>query len=455
MYAPPIHHHPPHTHTQTEAKGGFFDLRPESVRQRKFQKQLIQSPVQLKPVPIQLHSNGCDCPACQGKLMQGKFRGRVIQRNVIWWYDLTEGQQGWKESDPALLTKYRPANDYDVGKDGANKDAKTKGYDDPSLIPFYIKKKTKRALRSGHTKLEGEDDPGIVNLPQKERNVPIHSHRNAMTRMLDRMGRVMLEGMSKSHQTPHLAVAMIGGKLHIAGNTGKRYVTDKQKTDAWNKVVGVAKGTDTSSNVVDQKKLQALTRGDYQKSHPDLEDDLNELQKILQTGKPDPVWKNVGIKSPNKGKSAVPGKSTTGSIHGEMELLNNVKAQIQKDGPNKLPVTVPFNIGGIKRDCIWCHYAYEVFNDKIAKPAKYEVRSGGTHANPYPGWQAPKWMLDTSGAETAMKTEVDKVKGFVFNTTTHTVDKEKVKTGTIDMTHGAPGGSHEGYESGSDVEDEI
>lgn len=51
-------------------------------------------------------------------------------------------------------------------------------------------------------------------------------------------------------------------------------------------------------------------------------------------------------------------------------------------------------MGGVKKACRGCQWAFEAVNEYIGRPRGYEVEAAGTHDQFFPGWVMPEWMKD-------------------------------------------------------------
>ncbi|MEV7659991.1 DUF4157 domain-containing protein [Streptomyces anulatus] len=220
----------------------------------------------------------------------------------------------------------------------------------------------------------------------------VHSEVDVTTRMLNRMSRVMMgakydEPGSMSLGavgSPHLALTLIDGQVHIAGNTGMKA---GKRTAAMDRLNEQAL---RSSDGHDEKKLASLLDEDYLNEHPDHAEDLRAMVNAVR----DPQqlqWANTGNKAPGGGK-----------IHGEMALLDKVKTAMEAK-PHPVPDGLKdWPIGGRKRDCVACHWAHAIFNQFIAEPKGYRVVTAGSHGGFFPGWEMPQWMKDHSSAKAEM-----------------------------------------------------
>ncbi|MFD7765982.1 DUF4157 domain-containing protein [Streptomyces sp. NPDC059787] len=231
--------------------------------------------------------------------------------------------------------------------------------------------------------------------------------RDVTLRMLDRMSRIALQTVIDTNGdfrdkkknivrgakriTPHLAVSLLpDGHLAIAGNTGDRKVTanDKQVVEAElrryvdrSDEVQQAKAEERKRNVdpranKDRLKFRAQVDGAYAGAHGGAAGLLaidEALKKPVQ-------WHADGVES---------AKGT--SLHGEMTLLGK-HVEHWLANPRKGEPVQKVMMGGVKKACSGCQWAFDAVNEHIGRPNGYEVEAAGTHDQFFPGWVMPEWM---------------------------------------------------------------
>ncbi|MFB7594023.1 DUF4157 domain-containing protein [Streptomyces sp. NPDC056160] len=251
--------------------------------------------------------------------------------------------------------------------------------------------------------------PAVQRAPAfHQTEAPAESDRDAALRMLDRVARtaerVILtsDPKAKNKFTPHLAVNLLpDGTLGIAGNTGKRVVTEEQRQKIDAEVRGFADGSapraghhgwgssshDRQRERQDRSKLRALDSGSYETAHPES----IELGAIREALHKPLTWFEV----------TRPVKKGVPAQHGEMTLLGQQVAAWKKDpGDPNAPRTV--HMGGVKLACVACQWAFEAVNEHIGRPLGYEVVAAGAHGQFFPNWSMPPWMR----GETAVVDEI-------------------------------------------------
>lgn len=289
-----------------------------------------------------------------------------------WW----DAQEGTLKEDPPPAG-YRPVKTAQE----SSKDAASVGYEQ------YVPRKPAPA---------GITPPSTALAAGEE----AHSEVDVTTRMLNRMSRVMMGakydepgGMSLGAVgSPHLALTLIDGKVHIAGNTGMK---EGKRTAAMNRL---SEQGMRGSEGHDERKLISLLDGEYGNEHADHAGNLRAIAEAVR----DPrqlQWANTANKAPGGGK-----------IHGEMALLDRVKTAMEAK-PHPDPQGLKdWPIGGRKRDCIACHWAHAIFNRFIAEPNGYRIVTAGSHGGFFPGWEMPQWMKDHAAAKAEM-TRIVKASG--------------------------------------------
>ncbi|GAB2803871.1 hypothetical protein GCM10027073_40520 [Streptomyces chlorus] len=235
--------------------------------------------------------------------------------------------------------------------------------------------------------------------------------RDVTLRMLDRMSRIALQTVIDTNSafrdrkgknvargakkiTPHLAVSLLpDGSLAIAGNTGDKKVTDNDKRVVEEELqryidrsdeVKNAKAAEQGRNADlranrDRVKFRAQISGDYAKRHSGAEGLLAITEALRKPIK----WFAVGGAA-EKGTSR----------HGEMTVLGQHVEHWLENPAEDSSTPRKVSMGGVKKACSGCHWAFEAVNEHLGRPNGYEVEAAGTHDQFFPGWVMPEWMRD-------------------------------------------------------------
>ncbi len=343
-------------------------------------------------------------------------------------------------------------------------------------IPTEIKAPSAVPMRSAKGDKSGQSD----------------SLRDSPTRMLDRIGRILIKTVNKKRslkaKTPHLSLSLVGDHVLIAGNTPVTLEESKRVAEVLRGLAAVAPKS------ASDRKIRAMLNGDYQHHHQRLLEELALAEKTARAelrkkeaepepkegeGKDDSVLLAKKAKEEavlaEEAKKAVeqaaqvrdllqrfeairvavvkgavdwrpaPGSDgpKKGTLHGEMRILEDVKAAMEKSKNPSLPLK-NWPVAGVKRDCLACHRAFVIFNEQVAKPCGYRITTAGTHSKLYPGWRAPDWLAAVPKWKDLMNNPV--LTGWSF-----TGLVLKAPKGGVDIADEAK--SDPGYESESDEED--
>ncbi len=230
---------------------------------------------------------------------------------------------------------------------------------------------------------------------------PIEHHRTPEARSLDRLARghwiPMLNTIRQSEQPPHIAMTVLGNRVHAMGNTGERPIP--ADWDAARRF-GELMGSDTHLGRGDEQrrkraklrnKLVAHARGQY---HPTGVTDPHTMNAIGHAiARPDHIhW----------GNSADPRK-----MHGEMHLQETILGGLHRRDI-RLPRTriQQQHISGVMLDCMFCHWAHAIFNQVIGRHHGVEITTGGTHSGIPNEWQAPQWLYQNDRAWAMFKAKL-------------------------------------------------
>jgi hypothetical protein len=237
-----------------------------------------------------------------------------------------------------------------------------------------------------------------INPPSKDVQMGKHtdSRRDPSNRMLDRVARVLHNKIPqpKREKTPHLALVKLGKDIHIAGNSGGKHVSSVDAKAATEEMLNITESGATQQRNrwirKDISKLSALRAGTYH-SGENESGDLNEIRDAIQTNSSMHWHQRDGVEPSN------------GSKHGEMALHEPISQYARKNRQDEDNNKKDIYVGGVQKDCLFCHWAHAILNEYVYKDLGYQVMTSGTHGTPFPGWIAPQELLDNKEALAVFK----------------------------------------------------
>lgn len=216
-------------------------------------------------------------------------------------------------------------------------------------------------------------------------------------RSLNRLARgewITLEG-KKSTKTPHLAMMVWKGKIYVAGNTDRNVpigVIQHNVLDKLRTLIEGSTGVYKEKRMKMERKLSKIEQGQY---HND-EYQNNAIMVTIQNA----------IQSPDRFIEVIEaeqvGEESHGSapVHGEMlflDMLYNEYLSRRIEVPRRRKKKV--FAGGNLQDCIFCHWAFDIFNQLIGIKIGITIVSSGTHGQIPQKWVIPRWMMEMDGAK--------------------------------------------------------
>ncbi|MCC5654888.1 hypothetical protein LC609_35030 [Nostoc sp. XA013] len=266
-----------------------------------------------------------------------------------------------------------------------------------------LPKNLKPSASSGSTAnpiQQKSESTNAINPPSTDVQMGQHmdSHRDPANRMLDRLGRVLHNGLPKKDKSPHLALVKLDDKVHIAGNSGRKRVKSRVSTK---EILNITNSGATEEQELrfgkDISKLSALKKGTYH-SGKDESDDLNEIQKAIETDSME--WHQLDTSKPSKGSSK----------HGEMALHKPISEYAHQQDKDKGKKKKDIYVGGVQKDCLFCQWAHAILNKYVYEELGHQVITSGTHGIPFPGWIAPQELLENKKALEAFKEKLKTLK---------------------------------------------
>lgn len=222
-------------------------------------------------------------------------------------------------------------------------------------------------------------------------------------RSLNRLARgewVTLSG--KAHEkTPHLAMMVWKGKIYVAGNTDRAVPMEVLQESVVVKLRELIKKTSDgvfkNKRVKMERKLSKIEQGEYHNS----EYQNSEMMLIIQKAIKNPGENIQVIEAKQAGEDGV----GLTPIHGEMmflDMLYDEYLQREIENPRENPRRRLKKIfaGGNLQDCIFCHWAFDIFNRLIGIEIGVFIVSSGTHGQIPSKWVMPRWMREMEKART-------------------------------------------------------
>lgn len=251
-------------------------------------------------------------------------------------------------------------------------------------------------------------------------------------RSLNRLARGEWITINGDNKTPHLAMMVWEGKVHVAGNTDKAILTKNDFRDVIAKLeqlLSEQENEDVSEDIRAKRgkmyrKMQKIEEGKY---HAD-EYQNNEIMRVIRNAiiQPESYIKIIGI---NEAEEIMPKKGKRETIHGEMLILdilytkykNMDNGGINRQQPRKRLKKV--FAGGNLQDCIFCHWAFDIFNRVIGNRLGVIVVSSGTHGHVPGKWRIPRWMSNEEEAMGMLRERIERL-----NTDTSDGGRYEIKT---------------------------
>lgn len=264
-------------------------------------------------------------------------------------------------------------------------------------------------------------------------------------RSLNRLARGEWVTLSPQNKTPHLAMMVWHGKIYVAGNTDKviikreiyRSVLEElhrmlsmPKEDRLNEIGKEMKKEADSDEV---KTRYEETQAKRQKIHSKLskiagrtyhnkEYQNNEIMNAIMNALANPAQYIVicqekiqfkqGEQLEQKGKQQKQ-RGKRPPIHGEMLILDMLydeyKDMEERDRQIKRRRMKKVFAGGNLQDCIFCHWAFDIFNMVIGSKLGVMVVSSGTHGQIPGRWRIPRWMISEREAMDMLQERIEKL----------------------------------------------
>jgi hypothetical protein len=276
------------------------------------------------------------------------------------------------------------------------------------------RKRADTTTEAGPEQQRPRTGPGRFRRGVTRRNQP-DGDRPAELRMLDRIARILynsLEGWDQQNQqrfgsraTPHFAVNLDNGRLHVSGNTDRPFTADhRQQAERRLRAAVTAGRLDESMHereAQDLNKIRAHLAGDYRPDEYD-NDWMADLASALQT---DIRW-DIGSLDPQQERGAI-GEV----VHGEMILLGDiVKKRVAKGPAQGDAEREPEYLGGYLKPCKPCRWLIESVNAVFGNKYGFRIATMETHEGVPRTWHAPDWLFRSGDKEYAQTWKLLKMK---------------------------------------------
>ncbi len=216
-------------------------------------------------------------------------------------------------------------------------------------------------------------------------------------RQLNRIGRLIWAAGaagSENKPTPHVAVTYYNGALLVQGNSDYppiSAVPPERFGTLGNTLTGGRK------RKIDRARAKAarLFSGTYHETEVRADPLLGAARRVLRGE--DRAWR-VSDRTTEKPVSE----------HGEMTVLERI-VQEEEAKPQGRPDPRPrrrlrqLYIGGTLLDCLFCHWAFSIFNRFLSKRYGLYVVTSGTHGYAPPQWVIPRWIRSNGAALGALQ----------------------------------------------------
>lgn len=348
--------------TGTDNGGGLRISEPGD----RFEREAEANARRVLGMPAPQHPAATD-PAAESPPGSGAG-GSAVQRMPAptpggYWFDASTRTWQTAPVDPLRLRQARPEERLRAAD--ATSQYLRLGYASPDEVPVYVARTFRQTRPSGH----GDQDAGL----------------RAGNRVARITHRAVTEGRS-----PHVAsTVMPDGSLGLAGNTGAANVTGNDAAEM-NEALWEPFSTseDNRRQRRDAVKYAALVSGHYGQAHPDAPSLAGWTRAVHHARAHGADYSSSELDVRD-----------SGSQHGELSLLGAHVRSWMENGP--APEGSPLKtvqMGGVKRACAACQWAYEATNRHIAARYGYRVVSAGSHGQLFNRWIMPDWLEENEPA---------------------------------------------------------
>lgn len=222
-------------------------------------------------------------------------------------------------------------------------------------------------------------------------------------RLLNRIGRIIMASEAMKHNTkkkqheatPHVAVAFHNGEILVQGNSDYPVITTVSSDNFRDLRVADPHGSsrlERRNRALD--KLQGLHAGQYHPSELMASPVFQKAQRILRGED------SAKLVDGNRSAKASP-------KHAEMIILDHIVEQEEAELQRRTDPLQPqpqrqrirqLYIGGTLIDCLFCHWAFVIFNEIMTKRYGIHIVTNGTHGFAPRYWVIPQWIMGNATA---------------------------------------------------------
>ncbi len=224
-------------------------------------------------------------------------------------------------------------------------------------------------------------------------------------RQLNRMGWLILESEREERPkdvrtTPHVSVTVYNRALLVQGNSDYPSISTVSP-DRFSQLGHSERGMadDRKAKIARAQNRAKRLFGNYYETEVRADPLLGTAQRVLRGE--DHAWRV----SDQRTEKPV-------SEHGEMAVLEHIvreeEARVRREPAPRLRRRLrQLYIGGTLLDCLFCHWAFAIFNELMSKRYGLYVVTNGTHGCAPPHWVIPQWIQEDGRALERLRANLD------------------------------------------------
>lgn len=221
-------------------------------------------------------------------------------------------------------------------------------------------------------------------------------------RSLNRLARAEWVTINTGNKTPHIAMMVWKGKIYVAGNTDKALPQEQIQENVIKRLRalideenGGASDEIRKKRIKMYNKLKDINEGRYHGEYAN-----NEIMRVIRAAIQKP--KEFIVVLQNKQQQPRRQQKKQSPIHGEMLILDmlydDYKTMEGRSRDERRRRMKKVFAGGNLQDCIFCHWAFDIFNQVIGRKMGIMVVSSGTHGQIPGKWRIPGWLRESEKA---------------------------------------------------------